>query len=361
MKIVFSNYDDIKNPFYGGGGAYAIHEIARRFSKKGHKVVVITGKYKGSKDVFVEKVKYKRIGFSWTGPKLSQLIYHLILPIFVKITNFDIWIESFTPPHSTSFLPLFTKKNVVGLVHMLASEDMRRKYKLPFHLVEKIGLRFYKHFIVLNDITEINIRKVNESANIKIIPNGIDIPQYISKKRRTHILFLGRIEINQKGLDLLLKAYKKVDSKKLVKMVIAGGGTESEVESLKSLIIKFGLKNNVEYVGKVIGRKKNNLFNKALFMVIPSRYETFSIVSLEAAAWGLPIICFDIEGLRWLPKNCALKIKPFSVDLFSKEMERLESDSRLRESLGNSARVYVRRYSWNDIFRKYEKFITQLV
>jgi len=60
-RIIFSNYDDPKNPFYGGGGARAIHEVARRLAVR-HDVKIITGSYPGSRDEMVDGVSYTRIG-----------------------------------------------------------------------------------------------------------------------------------------------------------------------------------------------------------------------------------------------------------------------------------------------------------
>jgi len=122
MKIVFSNYDDVNNPYYGGGGAYAIHEVAKRLAKR-HKVTVVTGNYPNAKTQFIDSVEYRRIGLSFLEPKLSQLIFHLLLPYYFRKSSFDVWIESFTPPFSTSFLPFFGRGRVIGLAHMLAGED----------------------------------------------------------------------------------------------------------------------------------------------------------------------------------------------------------------------------------------------
>src|SRR5690606_11347944 len=64
-KIVISTYDSIDNPFYNGGGAFAIHEVAKRLSKK-YELIVLTGNYPGSINKVKDGVSYKRIGvFLW--------------------------------------------------------------------------------------------------------------------------------------------------------------------------------------------------------------------------------------------------------------------------------------------------------
>lgn len=355
--ISISSYDDTNNPFYAGGGSVAVHEIAKRLSES-NRVIVYTGRYPESKNVKVEGVEYRRIGVSFGGPKFGQLIYHLTLPYFVLTGKYDLWIESFTPPISTSFLQLFTKKPVVGLVHMLSGEDMKRKYKLPFNLIENVGLKTYKRFIVLTTDTKNKILNINKKADIEVIPNGVNIP----KKKNTgsdYILFMGRIEVNQKGLDLLLNAFKKVRKGSDIKLQIAGSGTDKEVQKLKSIIAKLRLHNSVKYLGRVSGKKKDKVFREAQLMIMPSRFETFPICALEALSYELPIVTFDIDGLGWLSDECAVKVNAFSEEEMSEAILKLLKSPSLRKKMRKAGRKFVGNYTWDKVYKKYLKFLNQ--
>lgn len=358
MRIVFSNYDDIKNPYYAGGGAYAIHEVAKRLARN-HEVEVITGNYPGAKNLILDKVTYRRIGLK-VGPKLGQLLYHLALPFYVFKGEFDVFIESFTPPHSTSFTPLFTRRPVIGLVHMLSAEDMQRKYKIPFGLVEKLGLRIYKHFIVLTKSSKDKLLKLNPKAKINVIPIGIN-----SSKRKVgnkkYVLFMGRIEVDQKGLDLLCLAYKKILEKTNIKLLIAGSGIKTEEEKLKKIIKELSLKRKVKFLGRVEGKRKEELLRQAYFIVIPSRYETFSMLALEACSFGIPILSFDIEGLSWLPAKVCLKVEPFNTEEFANGLLKLLSNEKLRKKMGENGFKFSRNFDWEEISKKYEKYIFKIL
>lgn len=358
QKIIFSSYDDLKNPFYAGGGSIAIHEIARRFAKKNH-TTVYTGRYPGSKDEVLDRVNYVRIGIAIGGPRLGQLIYHLLLPSYVLTQKYDLWIESFTPPFSTTFLQLFTKKPVIGLVHMLAADDMRRKYKLPFHLIERIGLKTYKRFIVLTQNSKEKISSINQKADIQIIPNGVTKQSSRKGAVKGSILFIGRLEINQKGLDLLLKAYKEVYKKTSVKLVIAGSGTNGQEKILKKLVENLGLGKGIKFIGKVSGNEKNKVFANAQMVVIPSRVETFSLVALEALSNGVPVVSFDIDGLKWLTKKCVYKVKPYDHKKFASAILKLINNTALREKMGREGKKLVKNYRWENIFKKYYQFVAQ--
>lgn len=356
-KIIISSFDDIKNPYYGGGGSIAIYEVFKRLTKY-YAITIITGSYPNSKDEIVDGLYYKRIGLDVLGPKIGQLFFQVLLPFYALIKKYDLWVESFTPPFSTAFLPIFTKKPVIALVHMLSAKDMQRKYKLPFGIIENIGLKFYKRFIVLTEATRDNILNINKSAQIDIIPAGINLqenPQRCDDKK--HILFLGRIEINQKGIDLLLQAYKKIAKKTGYKLVIAGNGEKKEVERLQKLIKYLGINESVELLGRVDENVKIEIFNKAVLIVLPSRFENFSLVALEALAFKIPIICFDIEGLRWLPKNLCLKVRPFSVNGLSYAILKLINNRNAIRGYKKNSGIFTRGYSWEKISLLYKKAI----
>lgn len=358
-KIVFSNYDDLKNPWYSGGGALAIHEVARRLAKD-FEVKVITGKYPKCKDEYIDNVYYQRVGLSFVGPKCGQLFYSFCLPCYVFREKFDIWFESFTPPFTTGLLPFFTRKPVVGVTHMLGGMDMWRKYKIPFYLFERWGFKFYRYFIVLSDILENEIRKYNKIAKIKIIPNGVKLQNKNDFNNQKNIIFIGRIEINQKGLDLLLDSYNKVEFSNRYNLLIAGSGEEKEELILKSKINKFPNK-EIKFIGKVTGEGKKIFFQQASFLVMPSRFDTFSLVVLEAFSYGLPVIVFDLENLKWIPDDCAIKVKPFDVDELARAMEKLIIDTDLRKKMGDRAWEFSKNYSWDAVADKYKDYIDNLL
>lgn len=361
-KIIISNYDDVKNPDYAGGGAVVIKRVAKYFSKK-YDVTLVTGKYPGSKNEIIDGVKYRRIGSYIFGGKFGHLFYLFALPFESLRQRCDLWIDSFTPPFSVSFVPiLLGKSKVVGMVHMLSGKDMRRKYILPFDIVERLGLRLYKHFIVLTEESKKEILKSNPKAEISVIPNGIDIPseKYLKVKKKPQILFLGRIEVNQKGLDLLIPAYAKVlKSIKNVNLIIAGTGSINELQKLNVLIDRYNLNNKIKLIGRIDGKNKIKLLRESQIMVVPSRFETFGITALEALSNKTALVCFDIQGLKWLPKRVAYKITPFSVKKLSQGLIDLYNNPELGSNKVEDGFKYSTNFTWKDVLLKYDEVINK--
>jgi len=358
--IIFSSYDDIHNPYYRGGGAQTIHEIAKRLAREYH-VTVITGTYPSAQNEVVDRISYVRIGASFLGPKLGHLAFHLLLPFHVLFRRFDLWIESFTPPFSTGFLQLFTKKPVIGTAHMLSAQDMQRKYKLPFPIVENIGLRTYRYFIAVTDHLKEKIQHINPQSVIETIPNAVASVKRTVQRKEKHILYLGRIEINQKGLDLLLDAFKKAGTTLPFPLVIAGHGTGKETARLQRLIREKGLSSSVSFVGRVEGKEKTRLLADSAYVVMPSRFESFGIVALEALSYEKPVITFALPMLAWIPKDCSLKAKCFSSVSLANALQELGSNKTKRRTMGKAGGVFAKEYTWDSVLNKYEEFIEKVV
>jgi len=361
MKILHIDYDDLKNPWAAGGQARGTFEICRRLVKMGHNVTVVTSAYPGSKDEVCDGVKYHRIGGG--GGFTSFIRFILSLPRVVKKYDYDLLVENFTVPISTAFTPLFTKKPVVGYASNLFAREMSRKYKLPFFLVEKIGCKFYDAFVALAESTKDKLSKINRKAEIAVIPRGIDqgffhkynpCPQYL--------LYIGRIDIDQKGLDLLLRAFAKISFKfPKTDLVIAGSGKKVDFRKLEKITFKNKIRDKVLFVGNIRGEDKQKLINAAYAVCIPSRYETFGNTALEAAAAGKPAVIFDIPGFCWTNNEAVLKIKPFSVSEYSLALEKIINSPDLRKEVFTKAQAFAKNFCWDEIAKKHEEFYLSIL
>jgi phosphatidyl-myo-inositol alpha-mannosyltransferase len=362
-SLVISNYDDRQNPFYGGGGALAVHEVAKRLALE-FDVTVITSLFPGSRNEYMDGVFYQRIGWFWLGPRVSQIWFSLLLPFYAAFKRCDLWIESFTPPFSVNYLPMFTKKPVIGLAHTLAASDAERKYGIPLPVlsfIEKTGLKLYSTIITVSGPLAEKIRNINKNAELAVIPNGVYLSGQKKPGKEDHILFMGRIEVDQKGLDILLKSYLGMDPGRRPKLIIAGSGSPLEMKKLSKLVLELKLSGFVELKRRVSGKTKEKLFLDALFCVIPSRFESFSITALEALSYGKAVVCFDIPGLSWLPKTCGLKVKNMSEEGFGNAMSLLSSDGELRRSLMKNAKLVAGNFNWDRITEKYLNIINKIL
>ncbi len=360
-RIIFSNYDDVSNPHIGGGGAHAIFEIAKRLSGF-YDIEIITAAFPGSRNNAIDGIQFNRIGYAGHGPKIGQLMFQALLPYYVRTKHYDLWVENLTPPCSGSLLPVLSKKPLVGLVHMLSGKDMKRKYHLPFDIAEKYLLKLYRHIIVTTDNSQQFIQSVNSRAQIALIPNGIEIPYCTGKTNSAdqYVLFLGRIEMNQKGLDMLLDAFKQIHTHG-VQLIIAGGGTPSEVSAMSSHVKKLRLENRIRIIGRVQETEKKKLISNASAIAVPSRFETFSLTALEAMASRKPLITFDIEGLSWIPHDCRFVANSLDAQSLAQTIHNAITDAHSRAMTIRNAYHFAKQYSWRNVTEKYFRFFDTLV
>lgn len=358
MKIVILDFDDTKNPLLNAGQARSTFEVGKRLVKKGHMITVISSKYPGSSERVDNGISYKHIGLGSANIKLNNLIYILSLPFTVRKLKADIIVECFTAPMSTLFSPLFTKIPVVAIPTMFSADQFAQKYHLPFDLIENIGCRFYKYFMPYTEYFDQKMKKINRRITSKIVTEGVGEEYFkIQKKKAKHILFLGRLDVYQKGLDLLLQAYQKSVREISYPLIIAGFGPDER--KIRKMIINLGLQNKVKMVGPAYDKKKFKLLSQSAFVAFPSRWEGFSLFVLEAMACGLPLAAFDIQGLSWA-NGLVSKASAFDVSQYSFLLKKY-SNMNLTRSLSESLRTFARSYTWDNVADQYADFFAEIL
>ena len=359
MNITILDFDDIKNPLLGAGQAKATLEVGSRLAAKGHKVTVLCSKYPGYKDRKESGITYRHIGFSSSNIKISNMLYILSLPFSVRKIKADIIMECFTAPVTTLFSPLFTKIPVVALSTSFEAERFSKLYHFPFDKIEKRGLPHYKYFVALSDFYEEKMKKANPKVISTVIPEGVGEEFFkIKKSKPKHILFLGRLDIGQKGIDLLLEAYLKIASKSKYPLIIAGNGPDEK--RVFELIQKMKLERKVSMVGPAYGAKKEKLLSESLFVAFPSRNETFSCFALEALASELPLVAFNIPGIEWSGNKVALKAPAFNVGKYSSLLLSSQNAKKMG-ALGKKARKFASTFTWESVTDEFEAFFQNVI
>ncbi|WP_203820102.1 glycosyltransferase family 4 protein [Paractinoplanes ferrugineus] len=345
-----SIFDSVGNPHYNGGGPIVVHEVAKRLARD-RDVVVYTASYRGSRSGSRDGVRYVHLPVGWAGPRGGQILFQLLLPLVAAVGRHAVWVETLTPPVSASLLPALSRRPVVALAQMLSGADMARRYRVPFHLVERRALRLYRHFILLNDADRILISRYARPATCEVIPNGVHRPALTDDDfgGGGHLLYLGRIDVRQKGLDLLLAAVRQLPPG--MPLVVAGSGVAAEEDKLRRLTR--GLGAEVVLAGRVSGAEKERLISSCAAMVVPSRYETFSLSALEAMAYGKPVVYFDLPQLRWIGDDCAIPVPAFDVAALARGMHRVANDATLRRTLGRRGHARSLEHDWEVVGDRY--------
>lgn len=138
-------------------------------------------------------------------------------------------------------------------------------------------------------------RQVGEPAcAVKVIPNGLlpgDFEEHRPAADAVDVVFVGELR-HAKGIDVLLEALAAVRIRRDVRALIVGDGPDAAL--LRELASALGLETVVSFPGAMPARKA---FDRARILAIPSRWESFPYIVLEAAAAGIPMITTDVGGI----------------------------------------------------------------
>ncbi len=195
-----------------------------------------------------------------------------------------------------------------------------------------------------------------------MIPNGVDVQEYtehnpgLSYFRRRFalpeekiVLFVGRL-VYEKDVQVLIKALPRVLEKVNVKVVIVGEGYMKE--KLSNLVEGMGLAHKVFFTGFVDDKTLRNLQMCADVCIVPSLFEPFGIVALEAMAAQSPVVVSDTGGLSEIVEHdvTGVKVCPNNHESLAWGITRVLLDEDYANWLNNNAHQKVQEdYSWDRI------------
>jgi glycosyltransferase involved in cell wall biosynthesis len=354
-RVVISSFDNPAHRHYRGGGVAVIEAMAARLGEDFEVMVLTVGRR--SESVLHNGIRYRRLPLEWAGPRAGQLVYHAVLPFAALRIQPDLWIENFTPPFSTSFLPLFLRAPVLGFAQALQGKELSRRYRFPFFLIERLGLRCYRDVLVLNAADQALVNAANPAAAVHLIPNGIATAGLDENLLGggEHVLFLGRIDVWKKGIDYLIEAYEQ--SALDLPLLIAGAGLPREERKLAEMVSR--TRADVRWIGHVTGERKQDLLERSMFVVLPSRYETFGLSALEAMAHAKPVLHFDLPTLDWMDGDVA--VTAYDTAALAGQMRTLAGDEPRRRELGRKGHAAAQKYGHDETAERYLALARELL
>ena len=237
--------------------------------------------------------------------------------------------------------------------------------KITYHLADKV--------VVQNDYMENYTRKrfgVKDEMG-KII-NGIDIniPKggKVAERKRWGfkpdekiILFVEVLDVH-KGTDILINAFAKVRKNiKGARLVIAGDGCDRK--RLEEEVNKLGIKDEVLFLGMVHHDFIGSLMVTSDIVCVPSFRESCPRSALEAMACGRPVIASNVGGIPEIIRDgkTGLLVEPRNVDELSRAIKKIILNKKLQDKMGDAAREWSKRFSWDLVSESYLKIYKDLL
>jgi D-inositol-3-phosphate glycosyltransferase len=222
-----------------------------------------------------------------------------------------------------------------------------------------------------------------DPAKIAVIPPGVDtchfypIPvdearQFIGLKPEDRmILFVGRVE-PLKGLDTLIRAVaclRPTDCCEPVHLAVIGGDPEASPEAMTAEMARVQRLCDDLCMGKMVvflGKRGQDTlpyyYSAAEVLVMPSHYESFGMVALEAMACGTPVIASQVGGLAFLVQDgvTGYTVPAEDHDALCAKLALLLGDESLRKQMGRAAAESARNYDWGKIAKQIVRVYEEL-
>lgn len=214
------------------------------------------------------------------------------------------------------------------------------------------------------------------SKKITVIPGGVNLKQFVhapqdKARERLHLdkadfilLYVGRLEW-RKGIGTLISAVKLLKNDiPNIRAVIVGGriygkqknaDDSKEYQRLSKKAEEEGVKNLIKFVGRIDNDRIPLFYSAADIFVIPSYYEPFGLVALEASACKIPIVASRAGGLQTIIQDgkTGLLFEPRnSLDLKEKTLQIRKSEELSKILTENAYLNIMANYSWKNIASK---------
>ena len=379
-----------------GGGEVMFYQLANQLGMRGHKIFIIKHKMLGpdsskdnlgslSSNVIVYEVDPAVEHKGGLPAGIPQNLLYILNSVkvglkIIKNNRIDMI-------HCNAYSPVFAGwllSKLTGIPLIITIHDVAILYGFRFwkkwmeqfttfssikaligYILELLVVRLSKNVHTVSDTNEKDILCINPRCNVVVIPNGLNLEWYnvepINITYDNFILFVGRL-VHYKNLNVVIEAFKLLKGRCNVKLIVLGDGPMKS--SWQRLVKKYGLEDMIEFKGHVSHIEKINLLGKTRALVLPSIFEGFGIVVLEAWALKKPVIVADIEPLNRLVQQSVngFLAKPNDPYEWAEFISRLINDENLARRLGeNGFQKLLRNYTITMIVKELENVYLEVL
>ena len=222
--------------------------------------------------------------------------------------------------------------------------------------------------------TQLRLLYKASASKMVVIPPGVDVSHFYPipadeakmyvglKPEDRMVLFVGRIE-RLKGVDTLIQAMSclQLKEERPVHLAIIGGDPAAsphemseEMARLQKLCDDLAVGQTVVFLGKRDQDKLPYYYSAAELVVMPSHYESFGMVALEAMACGTPVVASEVGGLAYLVRDgeTGFTIPDQEPEELCEKISWLLNDRELHATMGARAVEYAQDYAWEKIAKQ---------
>jgi len=359
VRILLVNWNDRENP-QAGGAEIHLHELFGRIAGWGHDVHLVTSGWPGcARQAVVDGIRVMRVAGRHSFAVKGRGAVRRALQEGGRA--FDVVIEDINK--LPLFLPMLTRLPFVAIVPHLFGTTAFAEASAPMATIvwaAELPIPWVYGKAAFHAISESTrddlVRRGVPPARVVVIHPGVDSQTYRPDPATPHatrptFLYLGRLK-RYKGVEFALRALATArQSRADITLDICGQGDDRP--RLEQLTKELRLEDAVRFLGFVPEAEKQRLLRRAWAVVFPSPKEGWGITNVEAAASGTPAIASDSPGLRESVQHgvTGYLVPHGDARALAERMVALAADKALVDRLGQGARRFAERLSWDSAAR----------
>lgn len=355
-----------------GGVEEHVFQISKRLAQKGHEIVVFTSDLEKDKP-FIRLPPDKCLPMDnervnvcrFKALKLLNLKYGVgvIIPSMLKATLKEK--ADVVHAHAFGFWPTYVgmAKKIFDQTPLIVTPHSNPGSKDYGPLdIRKLPLKKANRLIALTKLERRHLISTGMGLDrISVVPNGIDLEKFRripnASDENNIVLYVGKIDIEHKGVDTLMKAVPLVLESIPHARFIFVGPDWGDMVFLKKLSCELNVRDHVIFTGFVSEKEKVRYYTIADICVIPSNIEPFGIVILESMACGKPVIGTRVGGIPDVIKDYenGILVPRKNPEKLADAISFLLLDKATATKMGEKGRKEAQQYSWSSIVDQIEK------
>lgn len=354
-----------------GGTETQLCRLARELTARGHSVRVFAVLEGGplEETLRADGIPFEIISFPgfWYRHDDGAIAWDQVSHCLRSLHQFWWSLVRFRPHVCHSYLPLAymvatpiafaagTRVRITARRSLPSRTTLSRRYQV----LHRWSTRLANAVVANSTAVAEDTRRVEPAAANKmhIIENGVDVPtsQADVSVQPAEAVVLANL-IAYKGHADLVEALYSMQRPPLVRFL----GDGPERESLERAVREAGLKDRVEFVGRV--SDAGMALAKAQFAIHPSHEEGLPNAVLEEMSWGLPIVATSVGGVVELvtDEQHGLLVEPECPEQLARAVDRIMTDPDLRLRLGSAARARAAEFGWMRCTERHLDFYRQV-
>ena len=375
MKVLMINYEF---PPIGGGAGQAHLAILKQYAGKSYLQVDVLAS--APKPGFAVQKLSENVTLYTVGVHKKNLHY------WRKIEVVE-WVIKATPPYRrllrenrydlihaffglpTGWLCYRTANRLPYIISLRGSDvpgghaRLQLEYKMMGPLLKRIWQKAAA-LVACSDGLKNRALKFLPSANIDIIPNGIDLDKFhpVANKELSgelKLLTVGRLSVT-KRFEMLVEAVEMLSKQgKNVRLTISGGG--GLLDELKNFVEQKKLTGIVNLTGRIESDKMPDVYRQHDMFVSASMQEGMSNAMLEAMASGLPIITTKCEGVEELISDNGIVVGTDSAESLTEAIIKLAENEQGYKTMCAAARRRAGNFGWDKVAQGYIKLYQRVL